>query len=329
MDELLAKYIIGEATPAEMEVVARWIKDSAHNEHYFNQFKLIWETSGNIDTGSTLDVDASWTEFKQLRSSLPASAERMPLRGVGVNTRLYPKGNLMRIAAIWIAVIGIVVLLYTFMQPTREIQQLTLRSHDMVKSDTLSDGSVITLNKNSVLKYPGHFSGDTREVQLVSGEAFFSIAHNPSKPFLVHLNNAVVKVVGTSFNISNSKTAAEIIVETGIVEVIRKQVVVRLKPAEKAAINYGTGTVTKGVAEDKFYNYYRTKEFVANETPLWRVAEVLNKVYKVNIQIPNKALAERKLSTTLRLGALDPILKIIADTFNVQIVQEPGKIIIK
>ena len=328
MDELLVKYIIGEATPAEMDLVDRWIKESGHNEMYFNQFKLIWETSKTIDSRSTLDVDASWAEFKHLRGRPAVSAENHSVSSGNVTKTLYSAAKLMRIAAIWIAVLGIVALLYTFMRP-QEPRLLTLQSYDTVKSDTLSDGSVITLNKNSVLTYPDQFTGNTREVQLVNGEAFFSIAHNRSKPFLVHLNNAVVKVVGTSFNISNNKTAAEIIVETGVVEVISNKVIVRLKPAEKAAIDYKTGIVTRGATDDKFYNYYRTKEFVADQTPLWRVAEVLNAVYKVNIQIPDKALAGRKLSTTLRLGALDPILKIIADTFNVQIVHEPGKIIIK
>jgi transmembrane sensor len=327
MDELLAKYMMGEATAAEMEFVVQWAKQSEHNKKYFADFQLIWETAKTLKTESNLDAEASWTEFKQLREIKEDSLEENTRPQGGIVKPLNSFTRWMKIAAVWISVVGIASFLYTFLNGEPEL--LTLQSFNAVKTDTLSDGSVIILNKNSIITYPSKFTGKTREMKLVTGEAFFSIAHDHSKPFLVHLNDAVVKVVGTSFNIRNSKTKAEIIVETGIVEVIRKKVVIRLKPTEKVAIDYASGSVLKGVSKDNFYNYYRTEEFVANKTPLWRVIEVLNEVYEVNIQIPDKALANRTLTTTIKLGALDPILDLIANTFNVHIIHEPGQIIIK
>ena len=327
MDELLAKYMIGEATAAEMEFVVQWARESEYNKKYFADFQLIWETAKTLKTESNLDVEASWTEFKQLRDNKddllaantgPQLGKIKPLNGF---TRW------IKIAAMWIAVVGIAASLYTFLHGEPEL--LTLQSYNSVKTDTLSDGSVITLNKNSIIRYPAKFTGNFRVIRLVSGEAFFSIAHDRSKPFVVYLNNAVVKVVGTSFNIKNSKTKAEIIVETGIVEVIRNKVVIRLRPAEKLAIDDASGSVLKGLSKDNFYNYYRTKEFVANKTPLWRIIEVLNEVYKVDIRIADKELANRTLTTTLRLGDLDSNLDLIANTFKVHIVRESGQIIIQ
>ncbi|WP_442590798.1 FecR family protein [Pedobacter sp. AW31-3R] len=328
MDELLAKYMMGEASPEEMELVAKWLEESEYNEKYFAHFKLIWETAESLKTKSNLDVEQSWEEFKQLtqQAEKGPAQNRYPMAASGTS-----KGSLVhwiRIAAIWVCVVGISALLYTFLRPGAP-ELLTLETFDEVKTDTLSDGSVLTLNKNSVLTYPATFTGNTRELRLISGEAFFSIAKDPSKPFLVQLDHAVVKVVGTSFNIRKGKKKAEVIVETGIVEVIRKKVVVRLQPAEKVEIDYTTGELKKGLSKDNFYNYYRTKEFVANKTPLWRVAEVLNEVYKVNIQIPDRTLANRTLTTTLKLGPLDPILDLLASTFNVHIIHQSGQIIIK
>ena len=64
----------------------------------------------------------------------------------------------------------------------------------------LPDGSKVWLNNSSSLKYPTSFTGKNREVML-SGEAYFEVAKDAAKPFIVKLADAVVNVLGTSFNI--------------------------------------------------------------------------------------------------------------------------------
>jgi transmembrane sensor len=329
MDELLAKYIIGEANAAEVQTVEQWRRKSEYNEKYYAQFKLIWETTALSNTESNLDVDQSWDEFRELRNrsaATPAVPSLQLPRSAGLQQS--NRSGWIKIAAVFISILGIAALWYAYLRAT-PAEMLTLQTFNEVKTDTLSDGSVITANKNSLLSYPAKFNGNTREVKLVRGEAFFSIAHNRSKPFLVHLNDAVVRVVGTSFNIINDKSHAEVIVETGIVEVKRNQVTLKLLPHEMVNINYLNGEVKKGLSTDNFYNYYRTKEFVANKTPLWRVAEVLTAVYKVNIEIPDPALANQTISTTFRMGELNQVLEIIASTFNAKIKHDKGRIIIQ
>lgn len=65
---------------------------------------------------------------------------------------------------------------------------------------SLPDGSMVTLNEGSKLDYPAAFNQSTRDVYL-TGEAFFDVQHDASKPFLVHTGNFVTKVLGTAFNI--------------------------------------------------------------------------------------------------------------------------------
>ncbi|RYF98834.1 MAG: FecR family protein, partial [Chitinophagaceae bacterium] len=73
------------------------------------------------------------------------------------------------------------------------------------------------------VQYPASFSGNTREVYL-NGEAFFDIAKNPSKPFIIHLSNGTVRVLGTSFNIKayDNEPVVETSVATGKVAFIPK-----------------------------------------------------------------------------------------------------------
>lgn len=83
----------------------------------------------------------------------------------------------------------------------------------------LEDGSLVRLEPNSSISYPKRFS-DEREVYL-TGEAFFDVAKDPSRPFLVYYNNIVTRVLGTSFTIkTNAKTNnVEVSVRTGKVQV--------------------------------------------------------------------------------------------------------------
>ena len=70
------------------------------------------------------------------------------------------------------------------------------------KTIQLPDGSVVMLSASAQLSYTKEFGKDsTREVWLSGGEAFFKVAKNPEKPFLVYCGEVVTKVLGTSFNI--------------------------------------------------------------------------------------------------------------------------------
>ncbi|MBS7563736.1 FecR domain-containing protein [Mucilaginibacter sp. Bleaf8] len=320
MDELLTKYILGEATLSEKHWVEEWLAVSEDNRRYFKHFKLIWDTSKELKVQSSLDPDVSWHEFKQL------VAKQEPQQDAPVK-QLNPL-RWVRIAAVWLIVAGIAVGIYTLWKPQKE-EMLTLQAINEAKTDTLSDGSVITLNKGTVLTCPRVFAGNVRNVELKKGEAFFDIAHNKQKPFIISINDVKVRVVGTSFNIKNMNAVTEVIVETGVVQVIRKKVVVKLTPAEKLWIDSGTGKYHKQAANDKLYNYYRTNEFVADKTPLWRVAEVLSAAYHVKITVPDKKLANMLLNTTLLYGNLEQNLEVIRETYRVRINKKGDHIFIQ
>jgi len=88
----------------------------------------------------------------------------------------------------------------------------------------LTDGSKIWLNADSKIQYPEVFTGNTREVYL-NGEAFFEVAKNPARPFIIHLANGTVRVLGTSFNIRayDNEKVVETSVATGKVAFIPKK----------------------------------------------------------------------------------------------------------
>ena len=94
---------------------------------------------------------------------------------------------------------------------------------------TLPDGTMVWLNAGSRLSYGKNYNTATREVNL-TGEAFFDVAHNTQKPFLIHTARIDVQVLGTSFNVKSYPTdrTTEATLIRGSIEVSIKD-----RPSEK------------------------------------------------------------------------------------------------
>ncbi|MEO7044566.1 MAG: FecR domain-containing protein [Ferruginibacter sp.] len=105
-------------------------------------------------------------------------------------------------------------------------------------SITLSDGSKVWLNAGSSLKYPTSFTGNERKV-TVTGEAYFEVSHNASKPFKVQNGETVITVLGTHFNVNayEDEAALKVTLLEGSVEVKNKSSLVKIKPGQQAAVS--------------------------------------------------------------------------------------------
>jgi ferric-dicitrate binding protein FerR (iron transport regulator) len=314
-DDLLVKYLLGEADPEEAEAVNLWVSQSPDNRTYLDQLRQVWEMSRKLALESTVDETAAWQRFKARvgREKAPAGRPRQ-------------FAGWMRIAALFLLIAGAALLFY-FSNREVPVQHLTARANQEIISDTLSDGTVVTLNKNSSLSYPDRFVGNQRLVAL-KGEAFFSVAPNKDKPFLITVNEVTVKVIGTSFNIRSENGTTEVIVESGVVQVIRKDQVLQLKPKEKAVVKKDS-TMYKAEETERLYNYYRTREFVCDNTPLWKLVAVLNEAYGANVIIGRDALRNMPLTTTFNNESLDRILDIIRTTFDITVVRQNNTIILQ
>ena len=123
-----------------------------------------------------------------------ADGERILLGGPGMDSVLVQPGAEIHTAKERLSYIG--------RQQTGKIQYNILQiPRGGEYSVTLQDGTVVNLNSASELRYPVAFSGDLREVEL-RGEAYFEVAENKNKPFIVRTDEFNVRVLGTSFNIS-------------------------------------------------------------------------------------------------------------------------------
>jgi len=315
-DDLLISYLLGEATIEQTDQIDEWRRANLKNQQRLDQFSVIWEKSRTLAFKGNIDVAASLRRFKE-----KARAQRdMPIKVLAINNAYL----WIKIAAVLFLVAGFA-WLYSSILVTKEIRFATQKD---VVADTLSDGSVVTLNKNSMLLYPARFKSGQRQVSLTKGEAFFNVTADKTRPFIINLGTTFIRVVGTSFNVKNKNGLIEVIVESGIVQVTRKGTMVAIKKGEKVEVKQNTPALVVKKVPDHLYAYYRDKKFVADETPLWRMVEVLNDAYDSHIVIGRKELYNLPLNTTFENESLDDILKVICSTFHIEMERKDNRIIL-
>jgi transmembrane sensor len=316
MDELLVKWLADEATPQEQQLVEEWVSSSEANRHYFQHFQLIWNESQKLAATTAVDENKAWQRFQRRVKKTESAPGKIKSFGW------------WRIAASILIVAGAAWFTSILLEKGSADPEILSIAIKEVKRDTLPDGSVAVLNKHSELSYPARFKGKTRNVKL-RGEAFFNITPNKEKPFIIDINDVQVKVIGTSFNIRSVNGRTEVIVETGIVQVTKGNEVIELKAGERISLETVDSTAQKEKSDDKLYNYYISRTFVCDNTPLWKLVEKLNEAYGANIRIGREELRKLPLNVTFADESLNVILNIISETLMIKIIKEENEIVLQ
>lgn len=315
IDDLLVKYLLGEADPEEIRNVQDWLSADPANQRHFEQVRLIWEKSlrlhpphdaplRNIDNPEG-DEDRAWTRLRQR-----------------IHTKKSPSIPLWtRVAASLLLPVLIAGLTWWWSIHRYTPPQIA-RSGEHTLSDTLSDGSVILLNKHSSL-----VATEKRTVHL-RGEAFFTVTPNKTQPFIVHAGTTTVTVLGTSFNIQMDAGKTTIQVETGQIKVTNLDNTILLNAGEQISFNPHEDVLTKEPINGSFYHYYRPLEFDCKETPLEELVQALNTAYDAHIEIGNPGLNQLRITTTFNNDSLDHILSVLSATFKLQVQHTNNRIIL-
>jgi len=221
-----------------------------------------------------------------------------------------------------------------------------IKANNTDKQDViiLSDGSQVVLQPHSKLYYARDFAADKREVFL-EGEAFFKVAKNPAKPFLVYCNNIVTKVLGTSFNVNtNSQTGnIEVAVKTGRVQVYENEKLLNdrvnkaviLTPNQKVIYQPGDRLFETALVEkpqsliDETKNEEAAIPFVYDQEKLQNVLKHIEANYGIEIILENTNLNNCMFTGDVSSQDLYTKLKIICLTTNASYEINGTKILIK
>ena len=182
---------------------------------------------------------------------------------------------------------------------------------------TLSDGSKVTLNADSKLRYPGHFDGMNREVYL-EGEAYFEVHHNIDQPFIVHTANLTTADLGTKFNISaypEDKTIAVSLLE-GKVKVSKSEKgksdkIIVLKPKEKLLYDKENNVSSFGVFDSLEAVGWKDNIYKFENEPLGEVLSRLKRAYGIEFKLSDQPVLLQKITVKFEKKSLQTVADVI------------------
>lgn len=274
-----------------------------------------------IDELKNVDTNKNWARFERTLKE-KASQEK--------TKRIY-RSPMFRMAAALLILLAISsAIIYITRIPEQQLQLISAaeKSVDL----ELSDGSKVSLNTGSQLSFPESMSHRKREVAL-AGEAYFDIIHHKNRPFIVHVENSEIKVLGTSFNIK-SEGNGDIVVSviSGKVlftEVNNEHNSITLEAGEMGILNKESKHFTSRDFYSENFLYWRTDSLSFKHMPLDSVFRELESHFDVEIVIKDPEINKNKLTTSCKNQKLTEILDEIIILFDLDYTVKGDSIIIQ
>ena len=309
---LLERYLAGEASTRDAEIVRAWLAEDAAHAQLLADLRLIKHVAN--DTPPPTNVDAAWMQV-------------VKTLGLRRKPRVFRRLLMVALAAaaVLIAVIGGGRVLRRAPQwkeyATAPAQRMVIR---------LQDGTQVTIAPKSRVRYTADFGRAHRDLYL-DGEAYFQVAPDSQRPLRVHTPRSVTEDLGTAFVVRAyaDQNATEVVVIEGRVSLSRAEttspaVVLGLRDLGRLDAS-GPATVRRGVDVDRYLAW--TKGVLAFDgTPLSEVMPALERWYNVEIRLSDSALAARRLTATFQNEPIDLVLKRIALTLGLLVERGDGSV---
>ena len=338
IEDLLIRYLDGECTSVEQQEVVELLKTEEHKT-YFDEIKKIHErvAKSNQSESVEVDMDLAWENIGGYISASD-TVDELPR----INTALHLNiQRVMKYAAILLAVVGISYFFFVDNEkstPLAEINEPTVDEINIIQAvareDKLdlktADGSEISLRKKGKLSYPKKFEGSERVVKL-EGEAFFTVVRNEKMAYMVHVQDVTIEVLGTSFLVKEMDDLVEVKVKNGSVKLYPtsdEKAAIVINKGEHGIYNVLNGTLTKKDLEGLNYASWHNNVLKFNGARMSSVVKDLKNHYGVEIQLANNDISGCTLTGQFKNRSIDEVLDNIKDSFDYQIKEQEGVIII-
>ncbi|NVO04139.1 MAG: FecR domain-containing protein [Bacteroidetes bacterium] len=320
--DLINKYFAGEANSEDLLQVSVWLKSNEDNQKLFSEYQKTWEAIEKSKIDSSIDIDSEWDSLsKKLDFSEEKEVKVIPLKAKNKIPYLF-----LKIAAGITLIIGITFAIYhSFSRPSKQF----FVADQLAVERKLPDGTVVSLNAGSTLEYPEEFEDNYRPVQL-KGEAYFDVAHDPEKPFIISVEDLRIEVLGTKFYVNaDTNGNVEVILNSGKVAVYYKDKdskKIIMNPGDKVEVSKKDKIFEKVQNEKENYISWKTKKLVFVDDPMFEVVDVLNKYYHSRIYIANEKIAKCRLTATFENQSLESVLNVLKATLNVKVIDQGSSI---
>lgn len=323
---IIAKSLTGQLDDQELNELDEWKLASKENLREYNDLVALWIKSGSLAMPSAINHHLA---FETIQNTIGSYSSK----------KRWLKMALEIAAVLVLSIIFSGVFNYV---NSDHIEQITsnynsLPVYQEIKAAfgthakvELADGTIVFLNSGSKLRFPQTFDNQEQRNVSLDGEGYFSVTKNPDQPFVVHVKNMDIKVLGTTFNVDayNDNQNVNIALVEGSVmlqsnsEKGRKDLM-SLSPNQVATLNKSDNVLTKTDVADLYkYTAWVTGRIVFYNDPIQTVVNKLEKWYNVDIVIADKRLDGYRFTGTFIDESLEQILNILSltspMTFDIQ-----------
>lgn len=326
MWELIQQYITGNGSPEDDRKVEEWMKQDLDNRQLINELKQIWKLTPEEEFD--VDVQRAWQQFCSHKLKTERKRKYDAFRKKRSNLVYYFRAA----AVILIAVLTGFFTQYYFTHMAGTGQQSPFYvMQDLVTSKgerarvTFSDGTMVVLNAASTLRFPEKFDGSKREVYL-DGGAYFEVAHNAGQPFIVHTQGAVVKVLGTKFNVRAWSEDPEVAVTVSRGKVAVSSSLDSLQNHSEVILTKGQHTSIKqgeAPAAPQEVNINNHLLWVGgglyfDNAPFEQAVRQIERKFDVRITVQDKELLDVPYTGTFKRANLDEVLRVISASMGME-----------
>ena len=309
-------------TDKELEELASILSDEkTEKEDLLDQFLAedqinsgkIWKDLRNMNNQEEIDVDRAWNSLNSRLINESDNLTEIPVRISLFRTTFFK----VAAAALILFSVGTTAIFINNPGILSKKNTVTALNDEKNVIISLPDGSKVYLNRNSKFTYRKNFGKHRRDVTL-SGEAFFEIAPDASKPFIIDAGNAKVKVVGTSFNVitNNNESAVEVFVKTGKVLLSDNSgsQSIQLDPGFVGTVS--SKSAAKTINSNPNYLSWKTGYLDYTDQKLSIVFNDLRRVYNMEIVADDSLILDYPWHSPIVNSSEETIIRIICTSFN-------------
>jgi transmembrane sensor len=284
--QLIASYLTGNCTDAEQKRVGQLIGSSDSFNKLFDEYKTIWEHAKEPEITQNFDEKPAFAKISARIEEAEKPTIVIPIRKT--KTTVIRKISVYAAQAAAVLLIALVSYFFLFSNQQPDFKTITteIKIQEPLK---LADGTLVYLNQGSTFVFPEDFRGSQRLVSL-EGEAYFEVAHDEFKPFIITTGNLGIKVLGTSFNVMSfaGSGRTEVTIKSGKVlfysfdpanDEILEQIV--LSSGEKGIFDNQTAQLTRTNIQNSNCFAWKSGQLEFHNTPLAEVLDALERTYNL------------------------------------------------
>lgn len=303
--ELLHRLIAGTTTEEENRQLMEWFRQCASKEEFFMLFETAWKESPD-----EMPRDVQERMYRRLSRELDEKKTKTILLRSRFSWKVWPQ---IAVACI-IIVLGLVNYRMNDKQKQLSTQNFTVLAEKGQRAFiTLPDSTKVWLNSDTKISYPADYGLKERNVTLV-GEAYFEVAKNPDKRFIVEAKGMQVEALGTSFNVNAYQNDNKIIASlfSGSVRVSYDRHVAILKPHESVKVDLLNRSFSR-YKDESMQNiaFWRKNEITFDGESLEEITHIMSRLYNTTICIEDESLKKVCYIGTIRNNNLENFIDII------------------